>query len=380
MSGRPGGASGMSSVAQSRRDEHRAIADRPDAQRAVVTRSATTAPTNDDTPPTPRDEADRPPGSSPRSSSANRKKIAPKTPHSAASEHRREGERAEDRVVARRAAGPGGSRRRTGSRSAFGGGGGFRVAGSTPSSTADTRKVTASTRIAIGPLRSWTRKPLMPNAGELGDRAARRRGRCWPRRAVALDDRRQVGVVGRVEERGQDRGDERRPGAAAQRVSHAADERDRDRREQDGPPEVGPDEDRPPPQPIDPRARDEAERPASATQVDAAEHGRPRSRPRRGRGSRANGRAIRVMSEPKIETVAADQTRTKAWFCQSGDANGLRTMAAAYVASGPSAPAARPAGPCATLRTPRCVRTRAPPDRPRPPVATRPALTNTRES
>ena len=36
----------------------------------------------------------------------------------------------------------------------------------------------------------------------------------------------------------------------------------------------------------------------------------------------------------------------------------------------------RPHGPCVTLRTPRCVRTRAPPDRPWPPVATRPALTN----
>jgi hypothetical protein len=32
-----------------------------------------------------------------------------------------------------------------------------------------------------------------------------------------------------------------------------------------------------------------------------------------------------VMSEPKIEMLAADQTRTNAGFRQSGEANGLRT-------------------------------------------------------
>ena len=41
----------------------------------------------------------------------------------------------------------------------------------------------------------------------------------------------------------------------------------------------------------------------------------------------ASGSAIRVMSEPKIETVAAVQTRTKAALRQSGEANGLRTSA-----------------------------------------------------
>jgi hypothetical protein len=40
-----------------------------------------------------------------------------------------------------------------------------------------------------------------------------------------------------------------------------------------------------------------------------------------------SGSAILVMSEPKMEMVAAPQTRTKAWLRQSGDANGLRTMA-----------------------------------------------------
>jgi hypothetical protein len=42
-----------------------------------------------------------------------------------------------------------------------------------------------------------------------------------------------------------------------------------------------------------------------------------------------SGSATRVISEPKIETLAAAQTRTKAWFCQSGDVNGLRTKGAA---------------------------------------------------
>ena len=38
-----------------------------------------------------------------------------------------------------------------------------------------------------------------------------------------------------------------------------------------------------------------------------------------------NGSAIRVISEPKIEMVAADHMRTNALFDQSGDAKGLRT-------------------------------------------------------
>ena len=41
----------------------------------------------------------------------------------------------------------------------------------------------------------------------------------------------------------------------------------------------------------------------------------------------ARGSAIRVISEPKIETVAAVQTRAKAAFRQSREWNGLRTIA-----------------------------------------------------
>ena len=39
------------------------------------------------------------------------------------------------------------------------------------------------------------------------------------------------------------------------------------------------------------------------------------------------GSANRVMSDPKIDMVAADQTRTKAWLAHSGDEKGLRTTA-----------------------------------------------------
>jgi hypothetical protein len=38
---------------------------------------------------------------------------------------------------------------------------------------------------------------------------------------------------------------------------------------------------------------------------------------------------MRVISDPKIEMLAAAHTRTKAWFCQRGDAKGLRTKGAA---------------------------------------------------
>ena len=40
-----------------------------------------------------------------------------------------------------------------------------------------------------------------------------------------------------------------------------------------------------------------------------------------------SGSAMRVMSDPKIEMLAAAQTRTKAWLLQRGEANGFRTSA-----------------------------------------------------
>ena len=87
-----------------------------------------------------------------------------------------------------------------------------------------------------------------------------------------------------------------------------------------------------------------------------------------------NGSAIRVISEPKIEIVAADHTRTNALFCQSGEANGLRTGRTAYpadrvanrpalhsaclgaseLAHHPGRPGAGPAHPITELRTRPC--------------------------
>ena len=43
-----------------------------------------------------------------------------------------------------------------------------------------------------------------------------------------------------------------------------------------------------------------------------------------------SGRAIRVISDPKMEMVAAVQTRTNASLRQSGEAKGLRTDRGAY--------------------------------------------------
>jgi len=72
----------------------------------------------------------------------------------------------------------------------------------------------------------------------------------------------------------------------------------------------------------------------------------------------ASGRAIRVINEPKIEIVAAPQTRMKAWLRQSGEANGLRTRpehTALWARS------TAPFGGLRYTRRARCVRTRAPP-------------------
>ena len=66
---------------------------------------------------------------------------------------------------------------------------------------AETTYVTASIEDRDRAGQSWTRKPLMPEAGELSHRAARREGAVGLDEALAFDHRRQVGVVGRVEER-----------------------------------------------------------------------------------------------------------------------------------------------------------------------------------
>ena len=68
------------------------------------------------------------------------------------------------------------------------------------------RNDSASTAIAIGAVSTWTRKPLIPKAMNSAAEPLAARRRVGRDQLVALDDRRQVGVVGRVEERRQDRG------------------------------------------------------------------------------------------------------------------------------------------------------------------------------
>ena len=93
---------------------------------------------------------------------ANRSQIAPNTPHgeAIAIEARANASSTRSRVMMRK---PSRISRTTGSRSdlAGGGGSGQQVE---PRNTADTTNDTASTRMAVGALNSWTRKPLIPNA------------------------------------------------------------------------------------------------------------------------------------------------------------------------------------------------------------------------
>ena len=110
-----------------------------------------------------------------------------------------------------------------------------------------------------------------PERHELGRRPARGQRGIGVDQAIALDDRRQVGVVGRVEEGRQDRRqaghDQELPvGQDAER------EGDGGRAKQRGSPEVRPDEDRPPAKPVDPRAGDEPEE-EGRHEVQAAQDG-----------------------------------------------------------------------------------------------------------
>ena len=135
-----------------------AMATGPTPQRRVD-RVATTAPMKDDAPPTPA-MTPMAAGVTPTSSMANRNHVAPKTPHSidmsiwAPTNARRIGEPRTMRNPCRISS-------RTGSRSERGGGGGS-GARTENNRTAETRYVTALIAIVIGPVRSWTRKPLIP--------------------------------------------------------------------------------------------------------------------------------------------------------------------------------------------------------------------------
>ena len=194
---------------------------------------------------------------------------------------------------------------------------------------------------------------------ELRRRAARREGAVRVDQAVPGHDRRQIGVVGGVEEGGQDR-----PPAPTRRGAAGTPGRRARRRSGTDPSSAA----RPRSAQIRTgrRRRRSTQAPATRPNTSVA----PRSRPRRTATSSApepstriatRGSAIRVMSDPKIDTVAAAQTRTKDRLRQSGEANGLRMGGSIVsVVDGTSGSAASRNG-LRYTRLARCVRTRAPP-------------------
>ncbi len=244
-------------------------------------------------------------GSRPRSSVTNSSVRRPEhAPHDVRGGHRAPASAAQDRR-SRTIAEPARISPTTGSRSSAGGGP-APVAGSSPSSSAETTNDTASMAIARGALSSWTRKPLIPNADELGDRRAGGEGAVRRDQLVRLDDGRQVGPVGDVEERRQAGGEERHEIRAGRGRGPPADRRDRDRGQQHGSAEIRGDHD---------RTRRSRSTQAPATRPTSSPG--TRSRVRRmatsiGPASRTriatNGSAIRVTSEPKIEIVPASQS------------------------------------------------------------------------
>ena len=114
-------------------------------------------------------------------------------------------------------------------------------------------------------------------------------------------------------------------------------ERHRDRAQERRAAEVGPDEHRAAAEPVDPRAGHEADeqrrQPSSSAAQDGDLDGAGAEDQDRDQRQRRSG----VMSDPKIEIVAAVQTRTNAWLRQSGDANGLRMTPELYVGAVPAA-------------------------------------------
>ena len=211
----------------------------------------------------------------------------------------------------------------------------------------------ASMAIVIGPVSDLDEEAADPEGDELRRRAARGQGAVGLDQPLALDDRRQVGVVGGVEEASSGPPPAPVTTSSCGKLSTPSDERDRDRAEQHGPPEVGPDQDRPSPQAVDPRARDEPEdqrAPRSSVRSTATSNA-----PAPSTRIATSGSAIRVMSDPKTEIVAADQTRTNAAFARAGNRKGCaRSMEHSHRED-------LVEGGCVTLDRPRCVRTRAPP-------------------
>ena len=120
------------------------------------------------------------------------------------------------------------------------------------------------------------RTPASAGPGELGARARDLELRVAVDELVARHERRQVRLVGDVEEHRQHADDEADDVELPdrQRVEGV---RERDRREQRRAPEVADDEDRPPRQAVDPDAGREAEE-DERRELDDAEQRRPRTR------------------------------------------------------------------------------------------------------
>ena len=178
--------------------------------------------------------------------------------------------------------------------------------------------------MAIGAVRTWTRKPLIPNAVNSDGRAARRQRAVGVDQLLPLDDRRQVGVVGRVEERRQDRRQRRHDAAAARTSGRRARRRPGSSRAATARPRSAQIR-------TGRRRRRSTQAPATSPKTSVGDRARgcagarPRPPPNRGRGWPPAAARCRVTSDPKIEIVAALQTRTKAWLRQRVEANGLRT-------------------------------------------------------
>ena len=191
----------------------------------------------------------------------------------------------------------------------------------------------------------------MLKALDLRDGAARGEGGVRGYQLVAIDDRRQIGVVGDVVERRQDRREEGHDDQLGDRQP-AADRRYRDRREAERLTEVGGDHDRSPTESVDPCPGDEADRDAADDLEcpDGRDLSRPRAkdedrreRQRRPRHERAEDRDGCGAEDPDEGRVAPD-----------------RAGHPGSIGAGPSSGGVR-RDPSGTLRSPRCVRTRAPP-------------------
>ena len=348
-----------------RRQEHRD--DRrpaPMPQRGVA-RVATTAPMNDDEPADPGDRRRSPPGSERQAPRAtNRNHVAPKTPHSAASAIWATDERPQDRIVPDepKPVADLGQRPARGPRAAA-------VApppaGSCRAGPPRPGNVTASIAIAIGAVRTWTRKPLIPKAHELGGGSARRECAVGLDEPVALDDRRQVGVVGRRRRTSSGRrpapattsscANVRTPSANATGIEPSNTARPRSAQIRTG------------------RRRSRSTQAPATSPKRASRRARrcagspPRPRPAPRTRIAASGSAIRVMSDPKIEIVAArpdpDEGRVAPERGGERVAHGDRSIAGAsrQVADRDLRLGGLTRDPAVHSAAPRCVRTRAPP-------------------